>query len=173
VAEAGDAIDPASLCRPRESWSRVLPWLLPVAGSAAGILLHIKPMFGPFATGPLGADFINRLALVVAAVDTWKSTGALPISGDTIYRGIEYHYYPCEHPAFYLLASGVSAATGAPAHLGAAITLGAAVVVSNVALFVLGRLAGLPAWLAAGLALLYTVGPYPSLNLLVRYARST
>jgi hypothetical protein len=154
----------------RESWPRGLAWPLPAAGSAAAILLHVKPMFGPFATGSVGGEFVNRLAIVVGALDTWKSTGALPISTDTIYPGVEYPLYLFESPAFYLLASGVSAAVGVPVHLGIAITLGAALAVGNLGMFALGRGVGLPAWLAAALASLYTVGPYSSLNLFMRFA---
>jgi hypothetical protein len=138
--------------------------------SGVGILALIMPMFGELAPVSTAQDFINHVALVAAALDSWQSTGWPPISSDRISPGVEYPYFLFGNAAFYLLSAFISYSLHVPAYIGAAGTLAAAFTFGFIGIFLLARREGVPRRFALPLAFLYASGPYLSVNLLVRFA---
>ena len=136
----------------------------------AAIVLLIRPLFGYYTPETLGGDFENHVALVAGALDTWRTTRALPISSNQLVPGIEYPYYLFGNGGFYVIASLMGYILNAPATLGAAITLAAGVVVGQVGAYFLARSFGLNRAYSAAIGFLYAAGPYLCVNLLVRVA---
>lgn len=139
-------------------------------GSVAAVVLLIRPLFGYYTPETLGGDFENHVALVAGALDTWRTTRALPISSNQLVPGIEYPYYLFGNGGFYVIASLISYLLTAPANFGAAITLAAGLVAGQVGAYLLARSFGLNRVYSAAIGFLYAAGPYLCVNLLVRVA---
>jgi hypothetical protein len=135
-----------------------------------GIGYCLLPFFGEFAPKSTINDFVNRVALVAAALDTLKATHALPISTDALYPGIEYPFFLFESPGFYFVSSFISWMVDAPAYVGVGVTLALAFAAAVFAIYKLATQGGLNAYFAAGLGFLYASGPYLSLTLFQRVA---
>jgi hypothetical protein len=145
-------------------------YLTLAALAGLGVFVFIMPMFGELAPVSNAQDFVNHVALVAAALDSWQTTGWPPISSDKSSPGIEYPYFLFGNVAFYLLSAFISSLIHAPAFIGAAGTLAVAFAIGLIGIFFLAKSEGLPRRFALPLALLYASGPYLSVNLLVRFA---
>lgn len=147
-----------------------LRWLLPAASALIGVSISIVPLFGDHAPVSAAGDWVNHVALVAAALETLRTTHALPISSNAIQPGLEYPYFLFGNQAFYLVAALISALLGVPAYLGAGITLALAFAAGVCGIYALASRAGMHPYVSAGLGFLYATGPYLSLNLVMRSA---
>lgn len=129
--------------------------------------LALSPIFGGYVAG---GDFYPRITLVSAALDTWRSTGALPFSTNTLWPGIEYPFFLFESPFFYIAGSFISYVTGLPPYLGAGIAVGALFVVGSFSTFLIARSLSVNPYVSACLGVLYAVSPTEMLNMLQRQA---
>lgn len=168
AAEREPLINSTAVVAGRKPTVRLLAAAVLLLGSIAATLVLIKPLFGYYIPDTLGGDFINHVALVAGALDTWRTTHAPPLSSDQLVPGIEYPYYLFGNAGLYVLASFVSFALNQPAAFGVACTLIAGLVLGQLGTYLLARSFGLNPVYAAVLGFLYATGPYMSVNLLVR-----
>ncbi len=136
----------------------------------AGLRELIAPHFAGRAVASNSEDYVNHVALVTAARDTLRDTGAFPISSDAIYAGIEYPYFIFGNIFFYVFSAYLSFLLGVPAYLGAGITVGLAFSLGVFGIYLLASRAGLSPYLSIALGFLYAAGPYLSVDLFQRLA---
>ena len=141
-----------------------------VLGAVSATVFLVRPLFGENTPASVGYDFGNNLAVVAGALQTWRATGALPISSDQFVPGIEYPYFLFGNAAFYLFAAGISYILDLPASIGTVCALALGFVFGELGTYLLSRSFGVSRVYSAVIGVLYATGPYLCLDLLARTA---
>jgi hypothetical protein len=147
---------------------RAVERLALAAATIAGLSIVLAPEITPQVPSFALAEFVGQMGAVAAAMDTVRTTHALPISSSEIFPGIEYPYILFGNMAFYLIAAFIGTVLGLPAYLAGGATLAAGFVLAVWSVSLLARRAGLNPYLSIALGFLYATGPYLSLDLFVR-----
>jgi hypothetical protein len=150
--------------------SRLAPGFWLSVGAMIGLVVLIEPLLGPYAPHSPANDYVNHVALVAAAHDTWQETGALPISSDKLTPGIEYPYFLLSNGGLYIIAGAVTAAIGLPPYLSLAITLAFAYILGLVGMYAVARSYGVGWRIAVFTGASYALSPYIVTTLLRRFA---